>query len=114
MSDIKPAAPVAVFYHLFTVEVAFHVVDKPETGTARALNVLLTSPDGCVGEEMIGQANVAAQTRLHKEAGDVQLQVVDCVIMSVSPLGYQSPEQFRRRTAKLEPLSELLGAAPNQ
>lgn len=107
-------APKPMFYHLFTVEVAFHMVDKPETGTARALNVLLTSPDGNVGEELIGQANVAAQTRLHKEAGDVQLQVVDCVIIAVSPLGYMSPERFHARKAKLEPLSELLGAAPNQ
>ena len=91
-------------YHLFTIEVAFHILDKPETASVRALNVLQVSEDGNIGEEAIGQANVAAQTRLHKEAGDTQLQVVDCVILNVSYLGEQTAEQFHKRTAKLDPL----------
>lgn len=109
------APEVKQHFHLFTIDVTFCLLDKPETATVQAMNVLRVTDNGCITAEGIGQANAAAQIRLHQNAGEIKFQVLDCVVTNIANLGVQTKSEFEKRTATVKPeVEELLEPAPAQ
>lgn len=82
-------------YHLVAGNVVFQTPEGPEqTMGSLTLNTVLRGPTPNVPARQIGRAQQALQMLFFDKTGDPTLQVVDVVIISVSPLGFMTEAEF--------------------
>ncbi len=93
--------PKTEHYHLITGEILCRAKDGDNVQGVR-LNAIITSDDGKLPVALIGRAQQALQMQFFKRMNDPEIQVVDVVILGVSPLGEFTHEAFHAVPAGVE------------
>lgn len=109
------------YYTLITAEILFTLasqdpfqIDPPEEEPAirtTKINGVLSDPNPEITAALIGKAQQIVQLQFHKRMQGEKPQVLDVVLLSLSPLGYMTEDQFQD-TSKAAKVSDLVLPQP--
>lgn len=102
--------PERQMYFFVCGEIIFRGAEVEAPPCTMKLNCVILSRDGRFAVEHIARTQQTLQMHFHKRMEDPELVVLDCVVNSLMPLGYFTPEEFNKTPSgmALQPVAQTM------
>lgn len=107
-ADTNPKADRQIYF-LITGEIVFQMKGV-ETPSAIRINAISMSSDGRIALNQIGRIQKQIQMNFHQKMQDPTIEILDVVLLNITPLGHFTAEEFNLRPSELAAMQIPPGA----